>query len=169
MRPINEAEIRACFVNSTKGEAARMNLPKDFAAAPPPWEDLDFLGWRDPGAPERAYLVAERGGRLIGIALRAGTGGGRGFTSTSICTLCKTARTGGDVTLMGARRAGEAGRNGNSVGQYICGDLACSLYIRGKKISVGAVADETLDLSSRIARLEAGVDAFIGRVMRGAS
>jgi hypothetical protein len=168
MRTINEAEIRACFVNSTKGEAARMNLPKDFTVAPPPWDALDFLGWRDPGAPERAYLVAERGGRLIGIALRAGTGGGRGFTTTSICTLCKTTRVGGDVTLMGARRAGAAGRNGNSVGQYICGDLACSLYIRGN-ISTGAVVDETLDLPARIARLEAGVDAFIGRVMNGAS
>jgi hypothetical protein len=54
------------------------------------------------------------------------------------------------------------------VGQYICGDLACSLYIRGK-ISTGAVVDESLDLPARIARLEAGVDAFIGRVMNGAS
>jgi hypothetical protein len=69
---------------------------------------------------------------------------------------------------MGARRAGEPGRNGNSVGQYICGDLACSLYIRGKKISVGAVVDESLDLPARIARLEAGLDAFIGRATRAA-
>jgi hypothetical protein len=165
MRAISEREIRASFVNSTKGEAGRMNLPRDFAEIA--WADLDYLGWRDPGAPDRGYLVAERQGRLIGIALRAGSGGGRGFTTTSICTLCKTTRTGGDVTLMGARRAGEAGRNGNSVGQYICCDLACSLYVRGMKISVGTVVDESLDLPARIARLEAGLDAFIGRVMGG--
>ena len=166
MEPLNEAEIRASFVNCTKGEASRMNLPRDFAELP--WADLDFLGWRDPGAPERGYLVAAHQGRIVGVALRSGSGGGGGggFTARGICTICKTTRTGGGVTLMSARRAGESGRNGNSVGQYICADLACSLYIRGKKVSAGTLLDETLDLESKIARTRAGVDAFLRRVAR---
>jgi hypothetical protein len=164
MEPLNEAEIRASFVNCTKGEASRMNLPRDFAELP--WAELDFLGWRDPGAPERGYLVAEHQGRITGVALRSGSGGGGGFTARSICTLCKTTRTGGGVTLMSARRAGEPGRNGNSVGQYICADLACSLYVRGKKVSAGTLLDETLDLDSKIARIRSGVDAFLKRVSR---
>jgi hypothetical protein len=115
MRPIAESEIRACFVNCSKGEAQRMNLPRDFAELP--WADLDFLGWRDPGAPGRGYLVAERTeGRRVGIALCAPSGGGRGFTARSICSICKTTRTGGGVALISARRAGESGRNGNTVG-----------------------------------------------------
>lgn len=162
MEPINEAAIRASFVNCTKGEAARMNLPRDFAELP--WADLDYLGWRDPGAPERGYLVTEYGGRAVGVALRSGSGGGGGFTARSICTLCKTTRTGGGVTLMSARKAGESGRNGNSVGQYICADLACSLYVRGKKVSAGTLLDETLDLETRIARVRTGVEAFMRRV-----
>jgi hypothetical protein len=166
MRPIVENEIRSCFVNCSKGEAQRLGLPRDLAESP--WEDLDFLGWRDPGAPERGYLVAERGDRLVGIALRAASGAGRGFTARSICTICKTTRTGGGVALMSARRTGELGRNGNTVGQYICSDLACSLYARGKKISAGSLLDETLDLDARIARVRKGLDAFLDRITAGA-
>ncbi|WP_342782051.1 FBP domain-containing protein [Trebonia kvetii] len=44
-------------MNCTKGEAKRLNVPRDLAELP--WEDLDFLGWRDQQSPERAYLVAE--------------------------------------------------------------------------------------------------------------
>ena len=69
------------------------------------------------------------------------------------------------MALLSARRAGESGRNGNTVGQYICSDLACSLYVRGKKVSAGTLLDETLDLESRIARVRKGVDAFLGRII----
>ncbi|CAM5597961.1 hypothetical protein SANTM175S_03326 [Streptomyces antimycoticus] len=34
---------------------------------------------------------------------------------------------------MVAPKAGKARQQGNSVGDYICSDLACSLYVRGKK------------------------------------
>lgn len=164
MRPISESEIRASFVNCSKGETQRLGLPRDLAELP--WAELDFLGWRDPGAPERGYLVAERGGdgRLVGVALRAASGAARGFTARSICTICKTTRTGGGVALLSARRAGESGRNGNTVGQYICSDLACPLYVRGKKVSAGTLLDETLDQQSRIERLNRGLDAFLARV-----
>jgi hypothetical protein len=47
-----------------------------------------------------------------------------------MCLLCQTTHSGGDVTLFTARRAGQAGRNGNTVGQYICADLRCSQRIR---------------------------------------
>jgi len=162
MRPIGESEIRTSFVNCSKGEALRLGLPRDLAELP--WADLDFLGWRDPGAPDRGYLVAERGERLLGVSLRTASSGGRGFTARSICAICKTTRTGGGVALLSARRAGESGRNGNTVGQYICSDLACSLYVRGKKISAGSLLDETLDLDSRIERVRRGVDGFLKRI-----
>ena len=32
--------------------------------------------------------------------------------------------------MFSAPKAGESGRNGNSVGTYICDDLACSIIIR---------------------------------------
>jgi hypothetical protein len=57
VQPLTEKDIRGSFVNCSKGEAKRMNVPRDLG-----WETRDFLGWRDPGAPERAYLIAERTG-----------------------------------------------------------------------------------------------------------
>ncbi|MCW2899226.1 MAG: Fibronectin-binding protein [Streptosporangiaceae bacterium] len=165
MKPITESDIRRSFVNCSKGEAKRLAVPKDLEEQP--WDDLDFLGWRDPGAPERGYLVAERDdGGLVGISLRAAPGISRGFTSRSMCSLCLTTRTSRGVALMTARRTGEAGRRGNTVGQYLCTDLACSLYTRGKKQTVaGADLDETLSVEEKITRTQVNLTAFIDKVI----
>lgn len=163
MRPLTEHDIRRSFVNASKGEAKRLDLPKDFADQP--WDDLDFLGWQDPGAPGRAYLIAERDDRPIGISFRVAPSAARGFTARSMCSLCLTTRTGGGVALMTARRSGEAGRQGNSVGQYMCVDLDCSLYVRGKKQSVaGGGLEESLTLDEKIARVHANLDKFLEKV-----
>ncbi|PRX98962.1 FBP domain-containing protein [Allonocardiopsis opalescens] len=165
MRPITESDIRGSFVNCSKGEAKRLSLPGDLGE--PPWADLDFLGWRDPGAPDRGYLVAERdGGELVGIALRATRSGSRAFTARSMCSLCLTTHTSGGVALMTARRAGDAGRQGNSVGQYLCTDLACSLYTRGRRQpSAGRDYEETLSVDDRILRTRGNLAAFVDRVL----
>ncbi|GAA1316980.1 FBP domain-containing protein [Pseudonocardia xinjiangensis] len=164
MKPLSERDIRSSFVNCSKGEAQRLKLPAGLDELP--WPDLDFLGWRDPGAPERAYLVADHDGRLVGVALRAAAAGARGFTARSICSLCLTTRTGGGVVLMSARRTGAAGRGGNSVGQYLCSDLACSLYIRGRKQSAEGVLRESLSREEKIARTLANLDAFLTTITR---
>ena len=66
--PLTETQARNAFVNLSKGETSRVNLPE---LAVQPWEDLDYLGWRDPKAPQRAYLVAEHAGRLQAAVRRA--------------------------------------------------------------------------------------------------
>ncbi|MBD2894223.1 hypothetical protein amrb99_31460 [Actinomadura sp. RB99] len=95
---------------------------------------LDFLGWRDPKAPDRVYLIAEKDDRLTGIALRLASAPGkaRGFNSTSLCSFCHTAHTGGGVALMSARRSGDAGKQGN-----------------------------TVPLEEKVARIKTNLDAFI--------
>ncbi|TDD61467.1 FBP domain-containing protein [Kribbella antibiotica] len=166
MKPITESEIRRSFVNCSQGEAKRLAVPKDLETLP--WEHLDFLGWRDAGAPDRGYIVAEReDGTLTGITLKAAKGAARGFTSRSMCSLCKTTRTGGGVALMAARRSGVAGRQGNTVGEYLCTDLACSLYVRGKKqVASEPGLEETLSVEAKIARLEANLTTFVAKVTK---
>ncbi|MGX1472591.1 UNVERIFIED_CONTAM: hypothetical protein RKD50_001399 [Streptomyces canus] len=161
MEPLTEQEIRAAFVNCTKGEAKRLSVPRDLAERP--WEDLDYLGWRDPQAPDRAYLVAVLDGRPTALALR-GSAAGSWQTRRSMCSLCLTTHSGG-VSLMVARRAGKAGQQGNSVGAYMCDDLACSLYVRGKKdAGVGARLHETLTLDEKIRRTVTNLAAFVAKV-----
>ncbi|UNO40283.1 FBP domain-containing protein [Streptomyces sp. MST-110588] len=164
MDAVDENEIRASFVNCSKGEAKRINLPAGLDAMP--WRDLDFLGWRDPGAPDRSYLVAPREGGLVGVTLRVPQGVRRSFTKTTVCSLCVTGHPGSGVALLAARRAGAAGRQGNTVGTYICADLACSLYVRGKKKSeLAGSYEETLPLEERIARMAGNLDAFLDKVL----
>ncbi|MFF6916322.1 FBP domain-containing protein [Streptomyces sp. NPDC012466] len=161
MRALTEREIRTAFVNCTKGEAKRLSIPHDLAERP--WDDLDFLGWRDPGAPDRAYLVTELDGRPTALALRC-SGATSWQTRRSMCSICLTTHTGG-VSLMVAAKAGKAGQQGNSVGVYMCDDLACPLYVRGKKdAGVGARLPESLTLEEKIQRTVTHLTAFIARV-----
>ncbi|SDK28722.1 FBP domain-containing protein [Nonomuraea jiangxiensis] len=162
MNPITEHDIRTSFINCSKGEARRLNLPRDLAASP--WPDLDFLGWRDPGAPERAYLVAERDGGLVGIALRLSQDVRRSFTKSTLCSVCVTPHSGAGVALFTAPRVGAAGRQGNTVGLYMCADLACSLYVRGRKQTELGERFESLTVEERVLRAVTNLDAFLDRV-----
>ncbi|MFH8745995.1 FBP domain-containing protein [Streptomyces rimosus] len=166
MDPLDEKHIRTSFINCSKGEASRINLPTNLSALP--WDDLDFLGWRDPGAPDRCYLVAPREGGIVGVTLRVPQGVRRSFTKTTVCSLCLTGHPGSGVNLLAARKAGALGRQGNTVGTYICADLACSLYVRGKKKSeLAGRHEETLPLEDRIARMVGNLDAFLDKVFEG--
>lgn len=161
MKPLTEQEIRAAFVNCTKGEAKRLSVPRDLADRP--WDDLDYLGWRDPQSPERAYLVLELNGHPKALALR-GPSPTSWQTRRSMCSMCLTTHTGG-VSLMVAPKAGKAGQQGNSVGAYICSDLSCSLYVRGKKdAGAGARLHESLTLEEKIQRTVRNLAAFITKV-----
>ncbi|WP_278260077.1 FBP domain-containing protein [Nocardioides convexus] len=61
-------------------------------------------------------------------------------------------------------RAGKAGQNGDSVGTYICADLQCSLYVRGRRKPDTERLPESLSVEQRIERLETNLAAFLGRV-----
>ncbi|MGY4918975.1 FBP domain-containing protein [Streptomyces sp. 900116325] len=161
MKPLTDQEIRAAFVNCTRGEAKRLSVPRDLAERP--WGDLDFFGWRDPQAPDRAYLAIELDGGLVALALRCSSAASWQMRR-SMCSMCVTTHTGG-VSLMVAAKAGRAGRQGNSVGAYICSDLACSLYVRGKKdAGVGARLHESLTLEEKIQRTVVNLAGFIAKV-----
>ncbi|WP_433119889.1 FBP domain-containing protein [Micromonospora sp. CA-246542] len=160
MLAITEPAIRASFVNCTQGEAKRLAVPTDLETYP--WDDLDFLGWRDPAAPQRAYLVAETDDGPVGVALRVAPQQ-TGRVRRSMCSLCLTTHSGDGVSLMTARKAGREGRQGNSVGAYVCSDLACSLYVRGKK-DAGRRIEETLTLTEKIDRTTGHLAAFLRRV-----
>jgi hypothetical protein len=151
---LTEQQIRRSFVNCSKGEANSVTLPRDLDQLP--WADLELLGWRDAKAPLRGYLVLPRDGRPVGIALRAADTRMSGRTA-AMCLLCQTARSGDGISLFTARRIGEAGRNGNTVGTYICADLGCAQRVRTEipawlreRDPDEVVAERTADLSRRV-------------------
>lgn len=158
MEPLTEAQIRASLINCSKGEASRIKIPPTFA-----WEDLDFLGWSDPGAPLRAVIVVPG---PVGIVLRKPERKRTSVVRSSMCRVCLTQHTSDGVTLFVAPLAGPAGRNGNSVGEYLCTDLACSLYLRGKKQPRGRLVrqEESLTLDERVDRAMTTLNGLVKRV-----
>ena len=126
MKPLNESDIRRSIVNASKGEIERMPLPGLHEVL---WEEREYLGWRDHGAPLRGYLVHWVDDRPVGIVLQASGASMRPGIS-AMCSFCRTPQPSDQVSLFSAARAGQSGRDGNTVGTYICADLACSLIIR---------------------------------------
>jgi hypothetical protein len=160
VNPLTDQQIRAAFVNLSKGAAGRVNLPSDLDERP--WGDLDYLGWRDPKAPARSYLVSDRGGRVRAVALRTSEGG-VGRKRKTMCDLCMTV---GSVGLMVAPRAGKAGQRGDSVGIYVCDALDCSLFVRHIRSNGTVIMEERLTTAQKIERLVANLDTFLTRVLR---
>jgi hypothetical protein len=163
MKPLDETTIRASMVNTVQGEADRMPLPGLHEVV---WEDREYLGWRDPGSTHRGYLVYWRGDTPVGIALRAAEA--RLRPGSAVCSLCNTPQPASQVTMFTATRAGDAGRAGNSVGTYICADLACSLLIRIAPPASEMQPDPAAIVANRIAVLTTRLEAFTGRVLETA-
>ncbi|ASO18795.1 hypothetical protein FHR81_001059 [Actinoalloteichus hoggarensis] len=163
MRPLSQDEIRKSFVNCSKGEAKSLALPARFDEIT--WEVQDFLGWRDARARERAYLVVPRDDEIIGLSLRAAPGRRSGLKS-NVCAFCTTVHSLTDIALFSARRAGAAGRQGNTVGTYLCAELACPLYMRGKKKPEMRQTRETLTEDERVTRMMGNVQSFVDQALR---
>ncbi|MFI6026410.1 FBP domain-containing protein [Amycolatopsis magusensis] len=162
MEPLTEAEIRASFVNCSKGEAKGLTLPARTEEIP--WPDLDFLAWRDPRAVQRAYLVTRHDSGVVGLSLRA-TQPPKSRLRSNMCGLCMTTHGLVDVALFSARRAGQSGKDGNTLGLYVCANLRCCDYIRGKLKPETPQPRETVTLDERIARLELKLHRFVDQVL----
>ena len=164
MDSLTEAEVRGSFVNCTQGEAARINLPGPLE--PVYWEALDYFGWRDPRAEQRAYLVVPWETGPVGIVLRRPQNRGKSLLRSSMCSICLTVHASSGVAHFVAAKAGAAGRAGNSVGNYICADLQCSRYVRGTlKSEAATLMEESLDPAEKIHRLRAKLEGFTRSVL----
>ena len=161
MKSLSPAQIRASFVNVTQGEAQRIPMPPLHDVI---WDDREYLGWRDQQSQQRGYLVQWVGDRAVGIVLRASE-----FSLQpgipAMCALCGITRPSDQVTLFSAPRAGQPGRDGNTIGTYLCDDLACSHLIR---VLPPATALQTPDevLRQRIDGLLSRMGRFTANVMK---
>ena len=159
MRALTETEVRASFVNADPDELRVMEMPHDFLLVD--WDYLDFFAWRDPGAGARGYVLIQHEGGIAGVVLHAS---GSGRARSGMCNICHTMQPGNQVALFSARRAGEAGRRGDSIGTYVCADLSCHESVRlahplaPNEVRAAGQIDFRLDGTRR--RME----AFVSRV-----
>lgn len=162
MRHLDESEIRGAFANANDDELRLLTLPADFVLTD--WDHLDFLAWRDPRTRGRGYLVAELGGDPIGIVLRAAEGTSR--AGSALCNVCHTMQPADQVSLFTARKAGDAGLHGDSIGTYICADLSCHENVR---LAAPLAPNEVrASVDARIDGTRQRAESFVERVLESA-
>ena len=162
MRPLTDDEIRASLVNGSVDEVETLSLPIDYLLIE--WDHIDFLGWRDPKAPRRGYIVVEQDGEPVGVVLRASEST-MSHQRPAYCNLCHTLQPADQVSMFTARRSGEAGERGDSVGTYICADLSCTENVRlGAPLTPHEVVPAGHP-EARISGLVERTNGFIGRVL----
>lgn len=162
MNPLSRPAIQRALVNVTKSERAAVSVPAGFDDVD--WATLDFYGWRDPKFPRRGYVVRQQGDSATAIAV--GTSGS-GLTPgrKAMCAICRAVGRSSDVALFTARRAGPAGRSGNTVGTYICSGLDCSAQLRNPGTDVGRAHLGTgRDIETTAAEMLTRLSAFFDAV-----
>lgn len=162
VRPLSETEIRESFVNGSSADTRMLALPLNYVLID--WEHIDFLSWRDPGLKGRAYIVTLRDDRPVGVILRAAESSMSHHRST-MCNLCQTLQPADQVSLFSARRAGERGERGDSVGTYICADLSCPENVR---LASPLAPQEIVPSGRRISRIAGMIrrtEAFVDSVL----
>lgn len=144
MRPLTKEEILSLF---SKKE---IKIP-DLSLID--WENLDFLGWVHPSG-HLGFVVYEFSGKPRGIILeRSSHSIGSGI---KMCSWCHTLHTSSGVKLFSYRIP----KSKITIGDYICADLQCSLYIRGIKKTNISQMPENISLEKKIQRCRKNIEYF---------
>jgi hypothetical protein len=162
MLPLDEKAVRAALVNASRKEVADLTLPAHFADID--WDALDYLGWRDPKIARRAYVAVVVDGSAVAVMLRQTEASPR---ARAQCSWCQDVQLPNDVVFFSARRAGAAGRNGDTVGTLICADFQCSVNVRKLPPSAYLGFDREAARDERIATLRERAAAFARVVVEG--
>lgn len=125
MLPLTHKDITTSFINASRSQVSDLTLPEDFDSLD--WDNLDFLGWRDRKLPRRGYVIVQRDNGPVGILLQRAEAKPR---ARAQCSWCQDITLEDDVVFYAARRAGKAGRNGNTIGTLVCADFGCSRNAR---------------------------------------
>ncbi|GHD47048.1 FBP domain-containing protein [Mycetocola manganoxydans] len=164
MEQLTEAQIREAMVNCSRQEASALFVPSGLAFAP--WDELDYFGWGDPNTPGRFSLVYWRGNRPVGIVLRRADRRTSRRPQIHMCSFCHTSQPSGEVALFTAPLAGVAGRNGSTVGTYICAELTCSAHVRAQPIAAPIPTTASTILRGSRTQLLERLDRFVADVQR---
>lgn len=159
MRPLTEDDVRSAFQNATAEEIQLVTVPVGFMIAD--WDHLDFYAWRDPRTRGRGYIVAEIDGEPRGIVVRAADTTSQ--ARSAMCNLCHTMQPADQVSLFTARKGGDAGQHGDSVGTYICTDLSCHENVR--LAAPLAPSEMRASVDRKIDGTRRRVESFVERVL----
>jgi len=159
MRPIDERGLRASFINATRKEVSDISLPPGFDEID--FDKLDYLGWTDPKLPRRSYVVVWIDDVVTGVVLQRAE---QRVLARAQCSWCEDVTLRNDVQLYTARKAGPAGRKGDTIGNLTCAEFGCSKNVRVLPPLAYQGYDRELAREMRILKLQEHVQAFVSAV-----
>lgn len=157
---MTETQILNSFVNASRKEISDISLPLDFESTD--WDRLDYFGWRDRKSPRRAYVAVRLDDTPVGVMLRQAEVVPR---TRAQCSWCQDVNLTNEVVFYGAKRGGQAGRKGDTVGTLICANFGCSANVRKRPpvAYVGFDVDAARD--KRMAELRKHAQGFVREVL----
>jgi FBP C-terminal treble-clef zinc-finger len=161
MQPISESALRTSFINASQRERNNLTPPALDSLV---WDKLDYLGWRDGKIPSLGYVVVHLDQGPVGILLRQSEGTTR---SRAQCSWCEDVQLPNDVALFSAKRSGQAGRNGDTVGTLVCANFECSVNVRKRPPVAYLGFDVEAARERRIRSLQEHVQAFARDIRDG--
>lgn len=159
---LTDAQIRASLINVTQSERRNVTLPADVANTE--WDRLEFYGVRDRKLALVGYVVAELDGVPTGLLLRQAESRP---TSRAQCSWCADVHLPNDVLLFTAKRPGDAGRRGDTVGTLACDRFQCNENARRRPPAAYVGFDVEAARRARIAALRENVESFVRGVRNG--
>jgi hypothetical protein len=126
-------EVRGAIANLDPAES-KVRLPAWFDRVA--WDKLDYLGWRDPRAPMRAYLVTDIDGTASGVVLRQSPSRAEHDRRAVMCALCQFMRRFNEVALFAAPRPSTDKRQRlSTLGILLCTDLDCATKVHSAPVT----------------------------------
>ncbi|MCI2958668.1 FBP domain-containing protein [Agromyces atrinae] len=156
MQKLTLDDLRSSFINTSLRERQSITPPSDVDSID--WDGLDFIAWRDRKLADVGYVVVEIDGVPTGALLRRASGQVR---SRPQCSWCEDIHLPNDVIMFIAKRAGRAGRMGNTIGTLVCANFECSTNVRRRPPLAYVGFDVEAERRRRIAVLSEHVRDFI--------
>lgn len=155
MFALTEKTIRSSFINVSQRERSSLVVPRDIGDVE--WSTRDYYGWRDAKSPLLGFVVAEVDGEAVGLQLRQSDQPTR---TRPQCSWCSDITLPNAVVLFAAKRAGKAGRAGNTVGTLLCSGFECSRNVRRLDPPPYLGFDAAAARDRRVDALRTHVDSF---------
>lgn len=160
MHSFTRDQILGAFRSATRSEVKRVTFAENFESVE--FGALDYYGWVDPKIPRRAYLLFDRPDGPIALLLNRAAVTPRGRT---MCTWCNDVNLTDDAVLYTARRAGAAGRKGDTIGTMICANFGCSRNVRRLPPAFHKDTDLEFIRERQVGELRRKVDGFVDKVL----
>lgn len=160
VQTLTHQQIIDSFRGVTRSELKRVTLPTDFDQTN--FDTLDFYGWRDRKIPRRGYICVPVQGELVTLLLTRADAVPK---KRAMCAWCRDVNLTSAAVMFSTRRAGPAGRRGDTIGVLVCEDFSCPRNVRRlppafhKGTDLDALRDEA------VAGLRHRVEAFVANVL----